>query len=197
MRMGFWRAKTKKASEITEGRFLVDRLPAMTDEKIWKGTGGNVEEVDIPSVGVTTALAASDALRNSNDDEKGTVSATYVKIKEVLLNADLDACRIKFRLRTSDDELTVYAQIYKDGIAIGLERSYTLSGGQLFSEDFSVFISGEKIQIYAHGTESATSYVKEMRFYYSEAISHIGEYELVTPLPDSEDPTISMTNQDP
>jgi len=28
-------------------RVAVDELPAMTDEKIWKGTGGNVEEVDV------------------------------------------------------------------------------------------------------------------------------------------------------
>ena len=41
-------AKTSKASEITSERFPVDRLPAMTDEKIWKGTGGNVEEIDVP-----------------------------------------------------------------------------------------------------------------------------------------------------
>ena len=37
------------ASKITSLRFPVDRLPAMTDEKIWKGTGANVEEVDIPA----------------------------------------------------------------------------------------------------------------------------------------------------
>ena len=42
------------AGKITSDRFPVDRLPAMTDEKIWKGTGGNVEEVDIP-IGATRA----------------------------------------------------------------------------------------------------------------------------------------------
>lgn len=51
------------ASKITSGRFPVDRLPAMTDEKIWKGTGVNVEEVDIPVVtkeifATPTAVAA-------------------------------------------------------------------------------------------------------------------------------------------
>ena len=35
-------------SKITSGRFPVSRLPALSDEKIWKGTGGNVEEVDLP-----------------------------------------------------------------------------------------------------------------------------------------------------
>jgi len=48
--ISFIRAKTHKASEITEGRFPVARLPAMTDEKIWKGTGGDVEEVDMPTM---------------------------------------------------------------------------------------------------------------------------------------------------
>ena len=44
------------ASKITSGRFTVSRLPAMTDEKIWKGTGGNVEEVDMPISGIWTLL---------------------------------------------------------------------------------------------------------------------------------------------
>ena len=38
------------AGKITSDRFPVDRLPAMTDEKIWKGTGTNVEEVDWPDL---------------------------------------------------------------------------------------------------------------------------------------------------
>ncbi|MBA7606442.1 hypothetical protein ES703_13590 [subsurface metagenome] len=44
------------ASKITSGRFPVDRLPALTDEKIWKGTGGNVEEVDMPAAGASLSL---------------------------------------------------------------------------------------------------------------------------------------------
>lgn len=48
-------AHNQAASTITSGRFPVDRLPAMADEKIWKGTGANVEEVDIP-VGVPSGF---------------------------------------------------------------------------------------------------------------------------------------------
>ncbi|GAJ22939.1 unnamed protein product, partial [marine sediment metagenome] len=44
------------ASKVISGRFPVDRLPAMTDEKIWKGTGGNVEEVDMPAAGLASGL---------------------------------------------------------------------------------------------------------------------------------------------
>ncbi len=49
------------ASKITSGRFPVDRLPAMTDEKIWKGTGGNVEEVDMPVGDMAKATYDPDA----------------------------------------------------------------------------------------------------------------------------------------
>lgn len=42
------------ASKITSGRFPVTRLPAMTDEKIWRGTGGDVEEIDVPAAGIWT-----------------------------------------------------------------------------------------------------------------------------------------------
>jgi len=62
-------AKTTAAGDITSGRFPVDRLPALTDEKIWKGTGGNVEEVDFPTV-VIQRLQVS-WLRPLNTTTKG------------------------------------------------------------------------------------------------------------------------------
>lgn len=39
------------AGKITSDRFPVDRLPAMTDEKYWVGTGANVEERAVPTAG--------------------------------------------------------------------------------------------------------------------------------------------------
>ena len=41
---------------IKGARVTTAELPAMTDEKIWKGTGGNVEEVDMPSSSTFTEL---------------------------------------------------------------------------------------------------------------------------------------------
>lgn len=49
-------APTAAGGALRKGtRVTVTELPAMTDEKIWKGTGGNVEEVDIPVTGAQTA----------------------------------------------------------------------------------------------------------------------------------------------
>ena len=52
MRIGFWRAKTHKASEITEGKFPLERL-GWTDEKLLKGAGAGVapEEIDLFAAG--------------------------------------------------------------------------------------------------------------------------------------------------
>ncbi len=56
------------ASKITSLRFPVDRLPAMTAEKIWKGTGANVEEVDMP-----IPMASGSYAGDNNDDRQITV----------------------------------------------------------------------------------------------------------------------------
>ena len=39
-----------------DNRLTPSELPALTDEKIWKGTGGNVEEVDMPISVIWTLL---------------------------------------------------------------------------------------------------------------------------------------------
>lgn len=64
------KAHNQAASTITSDRFPVDRLPAMTDEKIWKGTGGNVEEVDMPAAGGL-------AIFGDGSDGNHTVTAGY------------------------------------------------------------------------------------------------------------------------
>ena len=75
-------AKTTTAAEITSGRFPVDRLPAMTDEKIWKGTGGNVEEVD-----AYTDAKAVDAVGAA-----GLALASGKKIEITSILTDNDTC---------------------------------------------------------------------------------------------------------
>jgi len=54
---------------LMEGyRITTTELPAMTDEKIWKGTGANVEEITVPPRTTTKVIALSDATA----DEKAT-----------------------------------------------------------------------------------------------------------------------------
>ncbi|GAJ20780.1 unnamed protein product, partial [marine sediment metagenome] len=94
-------------------------------------------------------VEASDVVRNSNDTQRETSSTSYVKLKEVLFNADLNACRITFEgARCTGSAGNVKLRIYKNGIAIGTEQQFVNPTFQLKSEDFTGFVSGDLIQIY-------------------------------------------------
>ena len=53
------------ASKVTSGRFPVDRLPALTTDKIWKGTGANPTEVDVPAGPTIVRKTADETVNNS------------------------------------------------------------------------------------------------------------------------------------
>ena len=122
----------------------------------------------------------SETLRNSNDTERNINSLTYTKLKEIKLGFGLAKCRIKFDLRASTP-YDVYAKIYKNGVAIGTERTPNSTTYQTFTEDFSDFAANDLIQLYARKTGDAVVYVRNFRLYY--------DYEPVFP-------AISTTNQD-
>lgn len=148
-------------------------------------------------ISITTELIKSDILRNSNDAEKTTSQASYTKVKEVLLNADLPSCRIKFDGMNIGMNSLGRCKVYKNGIAEGAESS--IAGEDTWitkSGDFSGFVSGDLIQVYAYRA-GATVAIKNMKFYYSEWITNLGGKDLKTPLETTGDATISMTNQDP
>lgn len=130
----------------------------------------------------------SENLKNSNDTQKYTHSQTYVKLKEIKLNQDLPACRIKFDLEGHSyvGEQYAYARIYKNGVAIGTERSVYMGAtgattSATFSEDFTGFVKGDLIQLYAYtpGDGNAYAAVRNFRLYYDVGLG------------------ISTTNQDP
>ncbi len=140
--------------------------------------------------------SVSDNLRNSNDASQSTSSTDYIKKKEVLINESLPACRIKFSLQNvSGNGQLITGRIYKNGVAIGTERTTTTS--QEFTEDFANFVVNDLIQIYIKvGTGATEGRVYNMRFYYDYNITKIGIETLTTPLEVTEIP-VFMTNQDP
>ena len=134
--------------------------------------------------------------RNSNDAVKNNSEISYTKIKEVLLNEDLPACRIYFEMSLSaNGGPTAFGKIYKNGVEIGVERSTPSTVFQNYSEDFSGFVSGDLIQIYAYATNPGNVKIQNMRFQYSKRVISFRDDTLDTPLTFST--TISVTNQDP
>lgn len=160
-------APRAQAGDVLSGRFPVDRLPAMTDEKIWKGTGANVEEVDMPvAAGGYAQATAGNSLRTSNDGVVTTTNSSPTKVKEIRLGR-IGVYRIKFDLDADPGASQVKAQLYKNGVAVGTERTGGEGAGyQTFSEDLNNWTTGDLCQVYAwRVTGGATAYVRNFRIY--------------------------------
>lgn len=146
-----------------------------------------------------TGYRASERLRNSNNTEKTTGAVVATKIKEVKINADLAACRVKFGLYGTAGN-GANARIYKNGVAIGTLRSTASLTEVTYSEDFAGFVTNDLIQIYAYVSVDGNAAVLNMRFYYGKYINYFGIDELVDKESLSQEVVtadISMTNQDP
>ena len=183
------------ASTITSGRFGKTRLE-WTANKVLLGAGAGADPTEINEPTSTIGTAVSENLRNSNDGEQSTNSVSYVKKKEMLLNAPLANCRIKFQLKTSNAAHTAYGRIYKNGVALGTEQSTTTTDYATSSEDFSGFASGDLIQIFIHSSStSGICYTDFMRLYYDRRFTHLFGETLVTVI--EVEGSESVTNQDP
>lgn len=127
----------------------------------------NFDIMDIRGFTNLGYVFASDNLRHSNNTEKTTVSNTYAKIKEILINDSYYRIRIKFGLKNTGAD-TSYAKIYKNGVAIGTEQTNATAAYVTKTEDIATsFAPGDLLQIYAHNTAGAnTVYVNNMRLYY-------------------------------
>ena len=109
---------------------------------------------------------AGDTLLISSDTERQTNSGSYVKLKEIHISKG-GTLRIKFSVAgTISGQGTAYAQIYRNGVAVGTERSAPLGGGyEEFSEDISGWEPDDFVQIYAKTSGAVGSKVKNFRIY--------------------------------
>lgn len=189
----------------TQGDILI--RGASTIERLASGNSGNILTSKGSGVkpewavgGVKAGASASATLRNSNDAEKTLENTSWTKVKEVELNADLKACRLKCNFYTifnvtGGDAL----EVRKNGVLIGSTISYGDPAWHQVDQDFEGFNSGDLIQIWLKSkyTGGGPCKVKEMRFCYDQLFTEVGGYTITTPIALDGDPTISMTNQDP
>lgn len=140
-------------------------------------------------------MSASDTLKNSNDATKSTPQYVgYTKVKEMRLNGDLVSVRVKFQMSLMGGGGVPYGRIYKNGVAIGTERSTE----NAFSEDFVNLVAGDLIQIYACNNPGIyATYILNMRlcYTYDYKITTLFGLPLTTAIPLTG--SVSVTNQDP
>ena len=131
----------------------------------WDGSGDFI--VNGIALAEDVESAAGDLLVVSSDSATSTFSQSYVKLKEISI-AKKGSLRIKFNLYyTPTVGYAVYGRIYKNGVAVGTERSNSsASPGIQYSEDIDDFEKGDLVQIYAHTSSIYTqSGVNNFRIY--------------------------------
>lgn len=90
-----------------------------------------------------------------------TTSTSYEKLFDLYVPKP-GSLRIKFELWSNDASKTAYARIYRNGIAVGTERSKA-GPTTIYSEDISGWSSGDLLQIYAKVSASGTAYVHNIQ----------------------------------
>lgn len=173
---------------------------SIIDAQIVSGTSGNSDKLDGQHgsyyIAAVTGVLASDTIRNSNNTEKTTTSTSYVKKKEIKVNATLANCRVYCEIHRSGAG-TAYYTLYKNGSPVGVEHIRSTGTYQGFTDDLAGLVANDLLQIYVKSSTSDAAYCANMSLRYSNAILSISGFTLVVPLVDTVDPTISVTNQDP
>jgi hypothetical protein len=170
--------EAKTASKIpirdSNGDILVATTPTAGDACASK------TYVDLNFTPLVLTTTVSDTLKWSNDASViASGQTSYAKFKEITLNENLTPCRIKFTLGGAGSG-TIYGRIYKNDVAIGTEQSIS-PGSTVFTEDFTNFVSGDKIQLYVKmGASNLDSGVSNFRLYFTKVITSIKSIPLVT-----------------
>ena len=111
------------------------------------------ERIFIKPIGLI--YSASDNQLSSSDTEENHGSVPYIKEKEIgpipddMYSNDTEF-RIKFDLKTSSAGNLVYGRIYRNGVAVGTERSTSSTTYTPYSEDITGWSPSDLIQLYTH-----------------------------------------------
>lgn len=88
--------------------------------------------------------------------ERNYVDTVYVKAKAITIRTG-GALRVNFDLRSNSSGIVVYGQIYKNGVAVGTERSTTLTTYTTFSEDIAGFNPNDIIELWVKTSSAAVA----------------------------------------
>ncbi len=116
-----------------------------------------------------TVITSSDTIQYSSDDAVSTTEGVYTKVKEIVMtDSYTGSWKINFDMRSNNDleTTTVYARIYKNGVAYGTEQTTVFFDFVTKTQTFTGISinSGDLIQIYARTSESPTYSSRVMNF---------------------------------
>lgn len=114
----------------------------------------------------TGVYSVGDILANQNDAEKDMFANTsYLLAKETIIGKG-GTLRISFEIKSSLNPYYGKAQIYRNGSAVGTERTKVDTSYGTYTEDISGWTAGDAVQIYAKNEGSGIhTYIKNFRIY--------------------------------
>lgn len=120
-----------------------------------------------------TPKVVSDVLRNSHDAESANVTSTsYVKMKTITITRGIKGTlRFKVGLWISSSSYTVYGKVYKNGVAVGVEKSWgTIGWSSTLVDDVNVgeVKAGETLEMWIK-VSAGIGKVRNFRINYDDA----------------------------
>lgn len=104
----------------------------------------------------------------SSDTEFGFTESVYTKKREIKVIGG--TYTVKFE-GTDSNTTVAYAQIYVNGVAVGIERELVVAYN-VYSEDLT-FQTGDLVQLYTKRVSGTTPYVKNFRIYGNQFVVNL------------------------
>jgi hypothetical protein len=168
---GFLKKLSNVATEFMNGvgnwvAITIDSLlPSQTGNSgKFLTTNGSAASWGTPSTLTYVSDTTSGSLVAVADTERSTTEISYTKLKEFVINGS-GSVFVSFDLKANG--ATGYARIYKNGVAVGTERSKTADTYTTYTETISGLVSGDLVQLYAKRSGVVQATVRNFRLYAS------------------------------
>jgi hypothetical protein len=193
---GMYLTNLQTTNIITTNNLTISNLTG-----ILQATNGIVGVAVISQFGAPHYVA-SDVLQHSDNAEKNTNLTTYVKKKEIKISmtaptTSVSQMRVSIDIRRQDTGGQCNAEIYKNGVFIGVEMIETGSTYVTYTQDLGSWSNNDLLQVWIKSNNNSYSaYVRNLRLSFDFRITTVDVYALVSPILVS--PTdITFNDQDP
>lgn len=143
----------------------IQSMPSLAGQLSWYSVVSSLASGSVPKFNGTTTFVGGKIVKdytagdykireNPTPVVSGITSTSYTKIAEIFLPR-AGTLRIKFWNFGASTGQTGFGRIYRNGSAVGTERSTTTTTGIQYSEDISGWAAGDLLQLYAKTSNGA------------------------------------------
>lgn len=166
------RENTFTATTTLENGFVSTSTPTQAGQIVGLDGDGKLPAVDGSNLTNNFFIASDNAISTSSsaNTEKTTNQSSYTKVKEIAILVP-GTYIVSFDMKEEASDANAFGRLYKNGIAIGIERQSNSSSYLTYTESVTLS-SGDLLQLYIKTANvSRTCYVKNLnlKFYIGPA----------------------------